>query len=533
MKIECSKCGAQYKIADEKVRGKTFKIRCKKCANVIIVRDKAKTAETEEPADVGAESESDEVLGWHLAIDGETVGPVPEDDVRSRYMAGEIDAETSIWQEGLDDWIVLGEAEVFADLLEQTPAPAAADPFAGDQAEETAAPATSSPSLSGLSTPQSSSSEVEESSPRVESLTGQRNENSVLFSLDSLKQMASNSSAPSSSPSFDAPSSSPSATTATSEGSGLIDIRSMGSMFSQEQEPEAGHDMGVVPSFGGGLGGLSVAEPEPEPLAAPVAVAAAPKSNGPLYGVIGLLGVIVLAGATYQLTKDPAQPTEKIVYRDNPSAAPTMNADKEDEDKKDEEKKDEDKKDEEKAEEAAEKGEETVDAAVNTPSSSKKGSSRRRSTGKKKSSGSSSPAPKPAASPTPPPKSKSKGSETDVDCLLDPSKCKGSSKPAPKPKSTGGSAPSKENLSTGDIKKVLGPLKSKAKSCGKSNGVPAGTKVTIKFSIAGATGAVTSAIPQGTEASSKTGKCVAGVAKKAKFPRFKKASKGFSYKFTM
>jgi len=27
MKIECDKCGAKYSIADDKVRGKTFKIR--------------------------------------------------------------------------------------------------------------------------------------------------------------------------------------------------------------------------------------------------------------------------------------------------------------------------------------------------------------------------------------------------------------------------------------------------------------------------------------------------------------------------
>ena len=45
MKIECDKCGAKYSIADDKVRGKTFKIRCKKCSNVIIVRDKAGGAE--------------------------------------------------------------------------------------------------------------------------------------------------------------------------------------------------------------------------------------------------------------------------------------------------------------------------------------------------------------------------------------------------------------------------------------------------------------------------------------------------------
>ena len=51
MKIECDKCSAKYSIADEKVRGKTFKIRCKKCSNVIIVRDKAGGGDAAESGD--------------------------------------------------------------------------------------------------------------------------------------------------------------------------------------------------------------------------------------------------------------------------------------------------------------------------------------------------------------------------------------------------------------------------------------------------------------------------------------------------
>ena len=38
MKIVCEACQAKYSIADEKVRGKVFKIRCKKCSHVIVVR---------------------------------------------------------------------------------------------------------------------------------------------------------------------------------------------------------------------------------------------------------------------------------------------------------------------------------------------------------------------------------------------------------------------------------------------------------------------------------------------------------------
>ena len=134
MKIECDKCGAKYSIADDKVRGKTFKIRCKKCSNVIIVRDKAGGGDAAE-----SEAPSDEP-GWHLAIGGETVGPLTEQEVREKHAAGEIDRETSVWQEGFEDWLPLGDVGTFSDLADRAgaaPAAAAApDPFAGGGDDE-------------------------------------------------------------------------------------------------------------------------------------------------------------------------------------------------------------------------------------------------------------------------------------------------------------------------------------------------------------------------------------------------------------
>ena len=41
MKIVCDNCSAKYQISDDKVRNKTFKIRCKKCSHVIVVRGAA------------------------------------------------------------------------------------------------------------------------------------------------------------------------------------------------------------------------------------------------------------------------------------------------------------------------------------------------------------------------------------------------------------------------------------------------------------------------------------------------------------
>ena len=54
MKIICDTCGAKYSIADEKVRGKVFKIRCKKCSEIIVVRGTTEPEEATCPLGVRA-----------------------------------------------------------------------------------------------------------------------------------------------------------------------------------------------------------------------------------------------------------------------------------------------------------------------------------------------------------------------------------------------------------------------------------------------------------------------------------------------
>jgi predicted Zn finger-like uncharacterized protein len=39
MKFVCDRCQTRYSIADEKVRQKILRIRCKTCGNVIVVQD--------------------------------------------------------------------------------------------------------------------------------------------------------------------------------------------------------------------------------------------------------------------------------------------------------------------------------------------------------------------------------------------------------------------------------------------------------------------------------------------------------------
>jgi predicted Zn finger-like uncharacterized protein len=551
MKIECDKCSAKYSIADEKVRGKTFKIRCKKCSNVIIVRDKGVVADPNAAADSGGP-------GWHLAINGETVGPMGEDEVRQRFAAGEIDKDTAVWQEGFDDWLPLGEIDAFSDL----PAPGAEDPFAASANQDdyavggaraprmAAAAAVAATGTDGPGEPQS---------PRVSKLTGQRNENSVLFSLDSLQAMATagapTRSAPGAAPAQRA-SANPSKGLATSapssEGSGLIDIKSLGSMVggggavvASSASPSGAADDASLPSFGGGgFGGLA-STPLVSPMAAAAEAAPAPvvvqqRSNAPLYIMMIVLILAVGGLGAYIVLKKPEE--TKTIVQEVPVVAPTVKDDDDDKKKDDDEdeKKDDEKKDDEDEGGTGGTGGTGDDgAAADGGAATKSGGTRKSSGGgggSKKSGGTT------GGTGTPVDTKVTKtdgggGGSPSVDCILDPSKCS-----APKKTSGGGGGSTSggstdpgapEKLAATDIKAGMAGVKEAAKACGPKHGAKPGDKVTVKLSFSGATGTVTKATPQPPHDGTPLGNCVAGALKNAKVIKFKTASQGASYSVTM
>src|SRR5262252_8278602 len=92
MKIVCDNCATKYSIADEKVRGKVFKIKCKKCSHVIVVKGQETTGEGPPAGFDQKETRVFDYSGfeggkdgkdaggadpvWHLVIDREQVGPL-------------------------------------------------------------------------------------------------------------------------------------------------------------------------------------------------------------------------------------------------------------------------------------------------------------------------------------------------------------------------------------------------------------------------------------------------------------------------
>src|SRR5258706_4835979 len=101
MKIVCDNCATKYSIADEKVRGKVFKIRCKKCSHIIVVRGgEGAAAESAHANDGGFPEEAPSLqpakaapaaapLGageavWDLVVDRQQIGPLTREPAHAQ-----------------------------------------------------------------------------------------------------------------------------------------------------------------------------------------------------------------------------------------------------------------------------------------------------------------------------------------------------------------------------------------------------------------------------------------------------------------
>ncbi|MDQ3035626.1 MAG: zinc-ribbon domain-containing protein, partial [Myxococcota bacterium] len=105
MKIVCDSCGAKYSIADEKVAGRVFKIRCKKCGSAIVVRG---DQSAQESAAAGAAPAAGFDYGgeavWHVVVEGEQQGPFSPAQLGGMISANTIGWDAYVWREGFEDW---------------------------------------------------------------------------------------------------------------------------------------------------------------------------------------------------------------------------------------------------------------------------------------------------------------------------------------------------------------------------------------------------------------------------------------------
>jgi len=550
MKIVCDACQAKYSIADEKVQGKAFKIRCKKCNHIIVVRSSSERA-------VGAAAETKpapaEAQGiWYVVVEGEQMGPLAEPDIAARLARGEITGESLVWKEGLADWVKLSTIPELAQMpssqatpgaqstsapaaepapvrrssaamrahgssreaamaaapgedIFSKPAPAAsasADLFASSAvahssaAAETPATASSAFAFGAAAAPAPEPAARAPGNGAGEShMTGQRNENSVLFSLANLEALA----VPSSSTSARAPS-----TTSTTEGSGLIDIRSMAA----RTIGESGRD----DAFGGSDALPTFSTPQFSPVAPvflPMTSSGPPKWVYPVLGVLAL-GIVALGLGIYKVVSVPPPPPPappQIVVpalvtppAAAPAAAPTPGAPT-----------------------AAQPAQPV--APVEKPGEEKAATEKRKPSGKGGKSVAKSQTeavssakgaqstPEQPAPPTPAPAKPKKGGS--IDDLLDQvnTNRRGGEEPKPKKVVTAAALPS---LSQSDIVSAMKAVQPRVKECYNQYKVAGIANVSISISKGGRIASAT--VTPGKFAGTPSGTCVEAAAKTAKFP---------------
>ncbi len=160
MKFLCDQCKAKYQISDDKVAGKTVRMKCRKCGHLIEVRaavtesSVATSLPTEPPAAPGKPSgkpappksplatslaqakpnaprpgpkpegglssafksqmqarEDEAALlelsgadEWYAAINGVPVGPIRIGELRRKASLGAVTEDSLVWQEGMEEW---------------------------------------------------------------------------------------------------------------------------------------------------------------------------------------------------------------------------------------------------------------------------------------------------------------------------------------------------------------------------------------------------------------------------------------------
>ncbi len=381
MKIACQSCQAKYTIADEKVLGKIVKIRCKKCGATIVINGNEQEGATQ-AVDTGAQQGGgvyDYTAGgggesWTVNVSDGDQRTMTTAEIIDAFRGGVVNDETYCWKDGMADWLPLREVPELASALQNGPQPSMhahqseAPPPGDDQPTQAGfsslfggggggAPqqdagaslfsgggspaAASAPSaarraggraaggadLFGTAATAGSEQDVMGGGQAAAaagggagSMTGQRNENSVLFSLSALTANAPKEETP----------------MAQGEGSGLIDIRALANNMN------AGNDKGpkkvddIMNLGGGGAFSAALAAPVLAPPPADVADLSAAQTGGEAKkGNTGLIvGMIVglllfgglIAGAIVYVMKPPATANTTPTSTATATATPTDTA---------------------------------------------------------------------------------------------------------------------------------------------------------------------------------------------------------------
>jgi predicted Zn finger-like uncharacterized protein len=222
MKVSCQSCGATYAIADDKVSGRLVKVRCKSCHNPIVVDGRQAQPEARiataaparaQPAAAAVPAAQPEPTAelWSVNLSETDSRTMSAQEIVAAFHRGEL-AEAFVWKDGMGDWKPLLEVPELASQLGSQGGPSQPPAYdfgvkphtsPGSTAYAEMAAEAAKPAAARVAGARGQSQDLFGAVDRAGSeddaqhghlgdadehkLTGARNENSVLFSLDALK----------------------------------------------------------------------------------------------------------------------------------------------------------------------------------------------------------------------------------------------------------------------------------------------------------------------------------------------------------
>ncbi len=260
MKITCQACQAKYTIADEKVVGKIVKIRCKKCGATIVVNGTEGTAvgALQSPATASAFDYAAQGGGqsaWTVNVADSDQRTMSEDEIVAAYRAGVVTDETLCWKEGQPDWLPIQEVAALHAACAATAIGRARDEDHGAMKGNEAIAGTAA-----LPTGRAAAKDGNgAASPPPTAAVAARRQGGRAAAADLFGSVAQAggedevlTSAPVGTPHQKGGAPQPPSMTATSEASGLIDIRQLGAQMRSSSDEKKKSRVDDIMNLGGG-----------------------------------------------------------------------------------------------------------------------------------------------------------------------------------------------------------------------------------------------------------------------------------------
>ncbi|HEY3233103.1 MAG TPA: zinc-ribbon domain-containing protein [Polyangiaceae bacterium] len=123
MRVTCQSCGAKYTIADEKVRGRRVKVRCKGCGTPIVVDGSSQAVSGDNGAQAAPASPGE---AWSVNLSETEQRDMTTEEIVNGWKSGRVTEDAYVWREGMADWAPILSVAELSGLLSAPGAPASA-----------------------------------------------------------------------------------------------------------------------------------------------------------------------------------------------------------------------------------------------------------------------------------------------------------------------------------------------------------------------------------------------------------------------